>query len=448
MTLALACMLGGTHAMAQYTNSGYFIDGYLSRHQLNPAFGNEKSYVSMPGLSNVSVSQRGSLSVRDIFYNSGGKTVTFLHPDIDAATALSKFGDAEDVGANVKLDIMSVGFKAFGGYNAITLSARSNAAAQVPYDLISLLKQGVENNTYDISDFYAHAEGYAELAFNHSRQINDNIRVGGTLKLLVGAGNVDAKFTKAHLELNENAWTVVTDAQVQSSVANMRYKTELSEDTGNMHVTGIDIDKAGVAGYGAAIDLGASMTIGDFEISAAVLDFGFISWNNNYLASTDGEQTFTTDKYSFNIDGDATNNFDDELDLMADELARVYELKDMGDQGGRTRMLASTINLGGKYTLPAYRKLCFGVLATAHLQSSYSWFEARGSVNYAPCSWFSMSVSGAAGNNGAGLGWMINLHPVGFNLFAGMDYTCFKLAKPGVPENSNTTVNIGINFPF
>mgnify|MGYP006862572610 CR=1 FL=1 len=33
-------------AMAQNTNSGYFLDGYLYRHEMNPAFDNERNYVS------------------------------------------------------------------------------------------------------------------------------------------------------------------------------------------------------------------------------------------------------------------------------------------------------------------------------------------------------------------------------------------------------------------
>lgn len=32
-------------AMAQNTNSGYFLDGYLYRHEMNPAFDNERNYV-------------------------------------------------------------------------------------------------------------------------------------------------------------------------------------------------------------------------------------------------------------------------------------------------------------------------------------------------------------------------------------------------------------------
>ena len=59
-----------------------------------------------------------------------------------------------------------------------------------------------------------------------------------------------------------------------------------------------------------------------------------------------------------------------------------------------------------------------------------------------------MGANVATGNLGTGLGWLINIHPTGFNLFVGMDYTCMKLAKPGVPENSSTSINFGWNIPF
>ena len=120
----------------------------------------------------------------------------------------------------------------------------------------------------------------------------------------------------------------------------------------------------------------------------------------------------------------------------------------MGDRGSRTRMLASTINLGVKYTLPTYKALSFGLLNTTRLQGDFTWTEFRASANYAPSRLFSMGVSAAAGTNGMGLGWMLNLHPNGFNLFAGMDYANFRLAKQGVPLSSNTAVNVGVNFPF
>lgn len=53
MVAALATLSCG--AMAQGPNTGYFIDGYTFRHNLNPAYGNDQNYVSIPALGNIQV---------------------------------------------------------------------------------------------------------------------------------------------------------------------------------------------------------------------------------------------------------------------------------------------------------------------------------------------------------------------------------------------------------
>lgn len=53
MVAALATLSCG--AMAQGLNTGYFIDGYTFRHNLNPAYGNDQNYVSIPALGNIQV---------------------------------------------------------------------------------------------------------------------------------------------------------------------------------------------------------------------------------------------------------------------------------------------------------------------------------------------------------------------------------------------------------
>lgn len=441
-------MLVWASGYAQHTTSGYFLDGYLTRYQMNPAMGNSQGFVSFPGLSNINVAQRSTLGVKDIFYNIDGKTTTFLNPGVSSEEAMERLKGTNHVGVNTKIDVLSVGFKGLGGYNTIGISARANAAVKLPTDIFRLLKEGVSNSTYNIADIKAHADAYAEIALNHSHQLNEKLRIGATLKVLVGAGNVDADFDKAQLELRDDAWDVVTDATVQANIKNLRYTSKVSENTGNMCIDEVDIDKFGVAGFGAAVDLGAVYTLGDFELSAALLDLGAIGWSNNYVASTDGEHRFTTDRYTFNVDDEASNCFEDELERMGDDLAVLYEMKDMGDRGRRTRMLAPTVNVGAKYTLPAYKALSFGVLSSSRLQGDFSWTELRLSANFAPCRFFSMGANVATGNLGTGLGWLINIHPTGFNLFVGMDYTCMKLAKPGVPENSSTSINFGWNIPF
>ena len=176
--VVLAAMCGGLTVNAQHTYSGYFTDGYLFRHQMNPAASNEQSYVSMPGIGNVDVSLRGNLTVKDVLYNVNGKTTTFLNPAVSADEFLGNIKDKNRIRTDVNVQVLGAGFKAFGGYNTVGLSARANVNVNLPGALLRLAKQGIENKTYDISDFDAHGEAYAELAFGHSRDINENLRVG------------------------------------------------------------------------------------------------------------------------------------------------------------------------------------------------------------------------------------------------------------------------------
>lgn len=215
------------------------------------------------------------------------------------------------------------------------------------------------------------------------------------------------------------------------------------------YVNDMDIDGAGLNGFGLAVDLGAEFKLDDtWRFSAALLDFGFISWSNNVLASTGGDKSFTTSEYTFNADDDASNSFDNEIDRLTEGLSELYELRDLGDQGGRTKMLGATLNLAAEYTLPYYKKLTFGLLSSTRMQGKYSWTEFRLSANVAPVKSFSAGMNFAAGTYGCAFGWVLNYHPNGFNLFLGMDRTMGSLAKQGIPLSSNASINPDLKFPF
>lgn len=320
---------------------------------------------------------------------------------------------------------------------------------RLPREVFSLLKEGVANQSYDIRDIGAHADAFAEIAFGHSRDINKQWRVGGTLKFLLGGANMDAKFNQARLDLGVDNWSVVADAELQSSVKGLTYKTDVNDDTHHRYVSGIDVDGTGLNGFGMALDLGAVYTLNqDWQFSASVLDFGFIHWNNNIVASTNGERQFYTDRYTFNADNDADNSFDNEWKKLRNDFSAIYELDDMGDRGGRTTMLSATLNFAGQYTLPVYRNLTFGLMNTTKIQGAYSWTDFRLSANVAPVKIFSATANMAVGSYGCGFGWLANLHVTGFNLFLGMDHTLGKLTKDGVPLSSNASVNFGMNVLF
>ena len=455
---AIAAICLSQSLMAQNTNGGYFTEGYLYRHESNPAIANDQSYFSIPGVGNLNVAMRGNLAVDKILYNVNGKTTTFLNPGVSADEFLSGLKDKNKVGADIRLDIISVGFKGFNGYNTIGINVRSSAGAKIPGSLLRLAKEGPENKSYDISDLELNAQAYAELALGHSHQINDQLRIGATLKFLFGGANMQAKFNKAQLTLGQDDWEAVTNAEVHASVKGFKYETETKERyvyDGNSYslqnrtyVNDVDVDGTGLNGFGMGIDLGAEYKINDdWKVSASLLDIGFISWSNDMLATTNGDKYFHTDQYIFNADGDADNKFSREMDRLRDGLATLYELDDMGDQGGRTTGLGATLNLAGEYTLPSYRKLTFGALSTTRF-GTFGWTDFRLSANVAPTNIFSASTSFGIGTYGASFGWLLNFHPKGFNIYLGMDHTMGKVAKQMLPLSSNAHVNFGINIPL
>lgn len=429
---------------AQNLASGYFDQNYLYRFQSNPAFGNDgKWFVAMPGLGNVDATTQGNVGLDNFFYNIGGKTTTFLNPEVPADRFIKDIENKNRIGADVRATILAGGWAAWGGYNTVTVSARATAGVYLPKEIFRLAKEGVTNDTYNIGHLCARAQAWGEISLGHSRSINKRWRVGGNLKFLLGAGNAEARFNRADLALGTHTWTATVDASLHSSIKNLSYKTDYNRHTDRHYVNGIDFGSFGLNGFGMAIDLGGVFTLNnDWQFSLALLDLGFINWSNDIVATTGGVQTVVTDRYSFNVDDDTT------LDKFKDDLSMLYQLTDAGDRGSRTTALGTTLNAGAQYTLPVYRRLKFGLLNTTRIQGEYSWTDFRLSANIEPVKHLSGGINLGIGTFGASFGWLINYRTRGFNIFAASDHTPGRLAKQGVPLSSNANVNFGINFTF
>jgi hypothetical protein len=434
---------------AQTVESGYFTNGYLYRYQLNPAIANEQSFVSFPALGNINATTSGTLSLKDVLYNVDGHTTTFMNPGVSTEEFMSNIKDRNRIGGDVKVGILAVGFHGMKGYNTITVNLRTNVNAELPGSLFSLLKEGVENKSYDLSNVDVNATAWAEVAFGHSHRINNRLRIGATIKGLIGGGNVDAKFRKAKLNLGQEYWDITTDGYLNASIKGLRYEMEHNDRTNRDYVNSAKIDGGGIDGYGVAVDLGVEYKIDKaWKLSLSVTDLGAIRWDNNMVASTNGEQNVKTSDYTFDVDKDADNSFKQEWKNMRDKLSLIYQLENNGDMGRRTTMLGATVRAAAEYTLPHFKKLSFGLLGTTYIHGDFSSITARLSANYAPSRFLSMSINGSYGTYGAGFGWIFNLHPTGFNLFLASDCVLFKLAKQGVPLSSNANVSIGLNIPF
>ncbi len=124
---------------AQNTNSGYFLDNYTYRYQLNPAFGNDMNFVSFPGLGSPDLAMRGNLHLTEIFHVVDGRTVLFTNPAV-SSSVLDGLSSTSKLGAELKINLLSGGFKAWGGYNTVSVSARAAVHAGLPKSLFELAK--------------------------------------------------------------------------------------------------------------------------------------------------------------------------------------------------------------------------------------------------------------------------------------------------------------------
>lgn len=450
-------------ATAQTLESAYFTKDYKFRHTMNPAMGNEQNYVSIPALGNMHVSIHGDFGVKDVIMDnpmypngSSDRLTTFMNPYISSGDALKGFSKGNNKFLqDLDLSILSAGFKAFGGYNTVELNLHESVGLALPYELFEFAKN-VGNQTYNIGDINANAQAYAELAFGHSRDITDKLRVGAKVKFLFGGARADVAFKNIRADLSgTDKWTLSGKAEANVSLKGFTYKTETKEynEEGRgtyEQVNDVDVDGAGLGGFGMAFDLGAIYKINDdWTVSAAVLDLGGISWSNNMTAENNGEK--------FEFDGfhdvaihhnNKTDKLDEQTDKIGDQFMDFAHLTDKGDKGGRTTGIGATINLGAEYTLPVYKQIKFGALSSTRIRGSYTWTEGRLSANWEPLKWIDGGVSFAASNFGVNMGWIVNIHPKGYNFFIGMDHLMCKLSKDGIPLGSNTSVALGMSVTW
>lgn len=463
LLLAAAMLAVSVSGMGQALNSAYYTTDFKARHTLNPAFGNEQNYVSIPGLGNVNVAMRGNFGYQNVvmhnpLYGQPGqkRMTTFMNPYITAADALSGFALGDNkVQGDVGITILSAGFKAFGGYNTIELNAKSKFGVVMPYELFEFAKN-IGNKSYNIGDINVGAKAYGELAFGHSRDINEKLRVGAKLKVLLGVAAADVKMEDVQADFaGTDRWTIRAKASADMSMKGFTYQTETKEYENEQNgtyqkVNDVDVDGAGVGGFGLAADLGAVYKIdSDWTVNMAVLDLGFISWSNDMQAVNRGESfTFSGFRDIDVSSKSAPTSLKNQGDSYSDQFADFANLKDNGDQGGRTTGVGATVNIGCEYNLPVYRKMTFGFLGSHRFNGPYSWTEGRLSANWTPLTWLDGGVNVALNTFTTSMGWVINIHPKGYNFFIGMDHLLGKTSKEMIPLSSNVSIAMGMSVTW
>ena len=469
----LAALFAATtgSVMAQDMNSSYFTDAFLYRHDMNPAYGNETGYVAIPVLGNLNVHLRGSLGIGDLFFKNpnygqpGAKqTATLLHPAISADEALSGLNRGlNKLLVGIDIPIASVGFSSFNGYNTIELRNRTSVGASVPYEFFEFAKR-MENKEYHFEDMGARGWNYLELAFGHSRNIFDNLRVGAKVKLLFGVAYADVDMDNVRAKLDGDHWVIEGKARGELNMKGATFKEKEEEYKSRpgtyKRVDGIKVSGfSPINGFGLGLDLGGIYQfkncsvewLNGLKASLALTDLGFISYGNMIVAESSG-QSFNFDGFNnFAVkDNGSGQTFKEQREEVVDKFRDFANLENKPEESGGSKShgIGATLRFGLEYPLPVYDKLTFGFLYTHRYNDIYGWSEGRLSANYSPLKWLNGGINLGFSSFSTEMGWVLNIHPGGFNFFVGMDYMMGKTGKKMIPLDSNVCLNMGFNITF
>lgn len=459
MAAALTMAAAILPTSAQELRTSYFMETSNYRHQMNPAL-LDSPYVGLL-FSNINIGMTGNIGAKQFIFDTNGlpgytgnyRYTTFMDPNVDAATFLNKLHDKNRFDLYLNYNLFSVGFKAWGGVNLLELNLRSNTNLTLPKGLFEFAKTAGEKEHYEFGGLGMRTQNYMELALGHSRDINDQWRVGGKLKFLIGAAYADFTADNVTLDMTEDAWRIQSNAQMKASLLKsdvIHEDPSKNSADGRPRVKELDNFGFSLPGFGMALDLGVTYKpIENLTLSAAITDLGFISWKNTHHASSQGDYTFDGfNNIYIGSDKDQTEDIDDQFDQIGDDLEEMFSVYDDGTKTA-TQALAATLNVGAEYKLPAYDKLKFGFLYTSRIHGKYSWHQGMLNVGVRPVKWFECNVNGAVTSTGVTAGGMLSLKAPHFNFYIAADRFFSKMGKQGVPLNSsNGNITFGMTFPL
>lgn len=454
----------------QNLRSGYFLDGYAYRNKLNPAFANERGYFTI-GIGNINVGAESNFSLNSFIRPIDGGYGSIMSSAVlweDIEKSLSNINRAS---ASVNATILSVGF--WTGkklYHTIDLNVRAEGNGTVPYSVVQAIKNPSAFDRFSADEISVKMRAYTELSYGLTGLVGDCVSIGARAKFLVGIGNADAVINNFEMVRNGGSWDVnaeskmnvnlpgivkiPTKGEIDPSCSPERFDRLRFADLKFDINPSMDILKSlKIPGYGASFDFGVSWKFADyFTLSAAVLDLGFMMWNNHKTAvNPAGGWNFAGFSEIPTVAEGAARSlkdqYDDFSDMIDDCFPFVWENQDAPKQ---IEMLQTTVNAGFEAKMPFYERLSFGLLGTAHIDKGAKWYEGRFSANIAPLDWLSFATDYAYSSFGHSFGFVMNIHCQGFNFFVGTDslLPVINLKNKVPTSRMNTNAAFGINFHF
>lgn len=398
LTLIIAGGLS-IQAFAQSDLTLYNFNSVAQSLHVNPAYPQQtRVWVALPVISGV----------QTYYHNSGFKLIDIFETGTDINANIDEvilgLDDNSVITTNQSIDLLGVGFRVKNGF--VTLGAQQvvDYTMTYPVDLMKLIWFGNADEQYrttNLSKFELESMVRTNYYIGYQAMVNDKLSLGGRFKYIIGQGHGYTERMNASVETTDNSNLLVqTDIEIRTAgISNYIDANPFDVKTSVFPEN---------SGFG--IDLGAHYTINDrWNVSASVLDLGFISWKANrrdYIS--EGEFEFEGLNADLSED-EPVESFDDVIDT----LKAAFEFKEIDGGEGYTKSLPTRVFVSGNYKLS--ERHSFGGLYHLKMWNGRTYHDF--SVNYqgrlARAFQYTVSYSVIDGTyNNVGLGLQVKAGPL------------------------------------
>lgn len=427
---------------AQDIKTSYFMDNAYMKSSLNPAIHSNVGYFSLPVIGGMGLTfQSNSLTAESLFFKDGnGNLLTFLDSSIDSETFLSGLADMNTIDIDANANIFSFGWysptgKSFWSFDS---KLRTTVGLGIPLDFFRFAKEGMtgDENYYSFEDLSVQVTSYAEVGLGYSHQVNERLTVGLKFKYLIGIADIDLNIDKMDINLSSTEWNIEAEGSIEGTLQGLQ--TQDFEENGVTYFDSYDFAFEGVSGSGVAFDFGMEYKVTDrITISAAVVDLGSISWNEESTIKGVSAANYSFAGFSEDMDSD------DMLDSFGN-LTRFEKT----EAASRKTKLRHTFNLGLEVDL--LDSFSVGALYSSQRRDIENYNELTISGNWHPFSLLNATLSYSALNSSMNtFGAAVCLNPGFINIFVGTDYMIGEVSAQYIPINQKiANFYFGVSIPM
>ncbi|MBN1927730.1 MAG: hypothetical protein JW798_17990 [Prolixibacteraceae bacterium] len=261
----------------QYSNIVYTLGNTPQANLLNPSRITDNSVVTvhLPLLSGIDFRLNNSFSM-DNFLTIDEKTLIINFDQLYSQISFENYFTEQ-----ISLPLIGLQIRLHNNFFSASITEKQLFRWNFDRNLIKLINEG--NEAFIDVPFSTHFDfnfaHYREYALGYARNFDGLFTVGAKFKLLTGFSTVDVE--KMNLGLTTGRNFEYLTLSVEGDY-NLCLPVNINPDNENSSDLSIDNYLTNFNNLGMAIDLGASVNLlPDLEISASVIDLGFIHWKDN-----------------------------------------------------------------------------------------------------------------------------------------------------------------------